>query len=228
MEKNSVEDMCWDLERRLSSYASNRFMVSGNGSNIPRGILMSNVRAYQLERDLDVDRRDLGPNIRLRSRSKTDLRGRQLFNFYFFDNPLEGKLAAQISGSPSIRLVLDRNNYGFSDDFNVEYDPRRVDWASEKISKDNLRRYEDLIDKTEVSLNDLLETAGLVVNESMKYCFDKFRQVRGHQNEADIDRLLTLYQPNGTEVIEGICSDAGEMIRDLLYNLNVVFFLPKV
>lgn len=157
--------------------------------------------------------------------------------FYF---PLSNAFCFTLSHSdqshPRLGLGLKMENYGFPDDKRVRIAPERLEL---ELSDRAREVYERLLGSQEVHLNDLLESVGFVVNDSMEYDFNKIINTKtehykssrenGEMTESD-KKTIRLYEeglrskgyiPTGREVIKGICLDSGDLIRKILRSMNL-------
>jgi len=130
-----------------------------------------------------------------------------------------------------LHIPLNLSNYGFPDSRRVKIDME----AKTKINlKPSMRQfYECMINTDEVPLNFVLETLTMVVNDSMEYDFEKaldgikkyvdgytspkarMRAQKEYQGFLDGIKICD-YKPFGDETMHGICTDSGDLIRELV------------
>lgn len=148
--------------------------------------------------------------------------------FYF---PRNGEIVdLNLAGHNSLCVALKHENYGFGEQ-KVEINPNGDILRIAKIDMDVA---EKLSEKRVVRLDGLLEDVGFMVNDSIEYDFEKAvrnelnaRELTGERAENFAEKYLAIlrdgtdYVPSGREVMKGICSDAGDMIRYLLFNLGI-------
>ena len=132
-------------------------------------------------------------------------------HLYFL--PDESSLKFQI-GHGGFEVSLKKENYGLSGI--VAYDPLG---QKHTLSEKSENRYAALLGSRTMNIEDLLETVGAVINDSME--FNPEGSSLEQSEEAMKALSASTYTPTGEEVMKGICTDAGNMIRELIRNLQL-------
>lgn len=122
-------------------------------------------------------------------------------------------------------IALQPEKYGFSQDKVVEISPKEIELNLSKPAKET---YNKILLSREMPLNELLESVGRIVNDSIKFDFESVKQDILKASYGDIEyniskwnELEKKYTPSGIEVMTGVCKHAGKMIRDILQSLNL-------
>lgn len=139
---------------------------------------------------------------------------------YFFFPFREGSVELKIGDQIEMFAALQREKYGFSPEQRVRINPSRLELT---LSEQARQKYESILNSGEIVVNDLLEAVGFIVNHSMEYDFEKIRRMDKQQGDdpSRWDEVQRNYKPTGEEVIKGICTDAGLMIRGILGSLGI-------
>jgi hypothetical protein len=131
-----------------------------------------------------------------------------------------GSLEIPIAGNPGICVALDPDRYGSSSARLARMNPQRLPFD---LAPHAEAEYSKVLARREAPIGWLLETAGYVVNSSMRYDFDRVieeRRAKGFDT-SKYDALAEKALPSGDEVLVGICSDAGVLIRQVLLELHL-------
>lgn len=95
---------------------------------------------------------------------------------YFFFPRQEDSVLIKFSNFPHMLVPLQREKYGFSPNRTVRINPSRLDLD---LSERARAVYEEILNSREMSITDLLEAVGFIVNHSMEYDFEKIRKQSG-------------------------------------------------
>jgi hypothetical protein len=141
--------------------------------------------------------------------------------YVFFDKEKQtDTILIDINRQYKFLIPLEREKYGFSPNQKVAINPSRLELD---LSKDPTKVYETILNSKEMNANELFENIGYIVNHSMLYDFSKVF-MPGEEKEEGASKwneVIKNYQPNGDEVLSGICVDAGKLIRQFLSSLNM-------
>lgn len=141
-------------------------------------------------------------------------------HIYFFFPKTDDSIDIKVNGVEGLFVPLDPKKYGFSDSKTVKLSPTRLD---ADLSGRARELYEGLVCSDEISLNELLESAGYIVNSSVEYDIDEARrlEIKHGGDGLKWDEYKQTYQPTGEEVMKGRCEAAGNIIRGLLFSLGI-------
>jgi len=138
-------------------------------------------------------------------------------DIYFYFNSCEDHINIPLNEIGFLPLMM--KNYGFEGE-SSRLKPNKVYGLN--LNSVSREKYDSLLLREEATLGEILETVGSIVNSSMRYDFEKIigrEQASGHVSDWSDAKLN--YAPTGEEVSQGICVDAGEQIRNILYNLGL-------
>ena len=115
-------------------------------------------------------------------------------------------------------VALAPTEYGFSDERVVTLKPKEIEGLKSRLSPEAAERYNQILHSSKLSFNYLLESVGFIVNHSMAYDKTKFNDFI---KADELQREVQQYVQEGHETMKGICSDAGTLIRKILYSLGI-------
>ncbi|MBI2971385.1 MAG: hypothetical protein HYY37_03150 [Candidatus Aenigmarchaeota archaeon] len=113
-------------------------------------------------------------------------------------------------GGAFIRIPVADGAYGVREV--VELQPTGV--LDAPLNEPSRRAYEQLLGRGSVPFPELLDTAGYIINTSMR-----FTSQNSSARKA-LEIAGAAYAPRGDETLEGVCTDSGRLTRRLLYSLN--------
>ncbi|MBU1203868.1 MAG: hypothetical protein KKG60_02240 [Nanoarchaeota archaeon] len=189
-------------------------------SNISPNELRANVVGYEL---LEIRRTAI-----VKDGKEYEIPPEAIYVFFMKE---EGSLDIPII-QHHIYVPLHLDNYGFSPEKTTKINPKRLKL---NLSNSGRKVYDKILHLREIRLSELLESVGFMINQSMEFDFEKAMKVIkndfvGKYHPGELKRILKEkedilksknYSPHGEEVMKGICSDAGELIRKVLVNLRV-------
>jgi hypothetical protein len=141
--------------------------------------------------------------------------------YVFFDKEKQNDtIQIHINRQYKFIIPLEREKYGFSSEQKVKINPSRLELD---LSKSANKVYELILNSREMCVAELFENVGYIINHSMLYDFTKVFMPGEEKGSgaSKWDEVIKEYQPNGEEVISGICVDAGRLIRQILGSLNM-------
>lgn len=147
---------------------------------------------------------------------------------YVFFPKTEGSLDFGLAESGLIFIALSLENYGFQNR-DVPISPSRLKL---KLSNEGREAYRMILRSNEVNLNSLLDGVGFMINHSIEYdireaaltaCPSGLDGYERSEIEERVRKELKSwgYIPHGGEVMKGICSTAGNLIRRVLFSLGI-------
>lgn len=139
-------------------------------------------------------------------------------DIYFYFNKDENSVDIPV-GTYVGYIPLAIEKYGFNAETS-KLNPQIVEELN--LNNASMKRYQSLVSKQEAKLSEILETVGSIVNSSMMYDFEKIiEKEKSLGYVSDWSEAKSKYIPTGEEVSQGVCFDAGEQIRNILYNLGM-------
>ncbi len=191
--------------------------------------LEKNIESFQENPEkTNITKESLRRNYRC-SRFK-EYKDNVFFTHYFYRIPKEEDLIMilQVFTFNRCAFSFDVKNYGFPEDFKIEYKPEKMNMdLSERCRK----KYEEILNKNNLPINFLLEEIGSSINDAIKFkvlleemlVSKKDREKERARIEKDIEEIIRKhnYQPIGDETMEGDCTFAGNNIRRMLHSLNI-------
>jgi hypothetical protein len=115
-------------------------------------------------------------------------------------------------------VPLKMDDYGFGETI-IKYNATKIDV---KLSEEAGEVYDNIIKSKEMAGDELMNSVGFMINESMEYDSAKLMApFLLHGRSVDEKMFIGDYEPTGKEVMKGICMDAGRVIRKVLRNLNM-------
>jgi hypothetical protein len=117
-------------------------------------------------------------------------------------------------------IDLDRDKYGFQTDRSVQISPSQLGLT---LSPQAVEVYQRLIRSGTVSINNLLESVGFIINDSIEYDYDGLISVQRDygSDTSRTEKEQRDYTPTGNEKMKGLCHDAGKLIRQLFQSLQL-------
>ncbi len=207
-----IKETPGSLDLVLGNYRTTTFLDPVRGSNILPENLAERVIGYQHGPKKGIP----GGGFKRRGKQPTLPNVR----VYFFFEVKPDSLSLKFASDRRMYLALDRDLYGFSPDEVVEINPQEVTGLN--LSEKSSKLYEQILGSGQYNLNDLLESVGRIVNASVAYDFNEFSNRTGvREGDPLFDSAMGGYSLNGDETIDGVCTDAGRMIRQILFNLGL-------
>jgi hypothetical protein len=109
-----------------------------------------------------------------------------------------------------------KEKYGFTDNHFVDIDPKRLEL---NLNTESREIYESILSSSRIRLNDLLEKTGFIINNTMRFSNENATDYRLIESGKKVlDLAGQSYEPSEKETLCGMCEDAGDLIRKLLYS----------
>lgn len=147
---------------------------------------------------------------------------------YVFFPKTKGRIDFSLAESGLIFVALRPEDYGFEDQ-KVKVHPSRLKL---NLSSEGEEAYDRILRSNKVNLASLLDSVGFMINHSMEYDIREAVLTVGpmgldgyerseFEEKARKEMESWGYIPHGSEVMKGICSTAGNLIRRVLFSLGI-------
>ncbi len=217
----------WNLEREIREHETERYNNPSRGSNIvPSELANSVVESRPSDTMIYVPSDKVSAVSSEKPIAEPAKKGfkrsgngvsKQAYDIFLFFPRAQESLDIRL-GFSLMYVALKPSDYGFSDTRMVALTPKEIEGLKSKLSPKAAERYAQLLSLSELPLNYLLESVGFIVNHSMAYDKEKFN---GNIGVEELQKKVGQYKPEGHETMKGICTDAGNLIRQILFSLNL-------
>jgi len=119
----------------------------------------------------------------------------------------------------NINIPLKKDNYGFPENRRISIVPaRRLELS---LNEESRVRYEQILSSKQVPANLLLDYAGFMINNSMRFSPEGTSDSEYKCGVEVLELAGKNYRPTGKETMSGMCAKAGNLIRKILNSLNM-------